>query len=701
MTCFRLIIIVLFFCICQVFSDEKDGNNIESDDINNAVNVNDSDDVLTNNDTCGNDDKYSELQNEVQLLKDLVNTQQGIIREFNKTLINYVVSCEEQGFIYDNDDENLLALTSAMTYDIPFIMVQVISARLPRKDSIKIIPNKKKLKKVKSTKKIRKKRYLHVVITMQTNGLFRLFDEYQNELYNFMDDSLINNNNDNNDINVNPYFITFSDKITYSSNGDSWFIVARNDMSIVNVYAVGIYRNYYGDILKNEYIDGHITKEQTLMRPNKDERKKLLKKPKKVKRKPKKTKKKENKKIEVKSKDDDSDGNGIDSDNENNEDNDSETTTDDSEDTMDDGNVVVTGVAIYHKQKRKNIVVSYSDGNIFLFKRSGEVTHGFKAPNKTINVISRTLKKLELIYATNEGFQFLKLPRLKPVGRFCKFPNNTIVTSMEVDKVSESIVYFTTKNGGLLIYNTKKKGSKMCKLLDSFYVNNDNSIINIETTEGHLLVSSSIGIHVYNASWGLTYRDPSLLYVRKYSNDFAQNTVINDNNIKTPILMSSYTDQYHKTVIAYAQSTLNNNNINNDNKYGLIILESELPYSEAKKQKGGILGIFQKAPLFVGVFVFLFFFVFNKKGSGGGGSPLGKLGSLFFGGNNNNRRRHRSSNYNNIGPRNSPPNYNISRNTRYAAKNISNNIKQQRLPSDFMSSLSHKNKPRNTGKFGF
>lgn len=105
-------------------------------------------------------------------------------------------------------------------------------------------------------------------------------------------------------------------------------------------------------------------------------------------------------------------------------------------------------------------------------------------------------------------------------------------------------------------------------------------------------------------------------------------------------MVSSYTDSQQRTVIAYAQSATNisiEENENNDNpiSYRFVVMESYLPSFKADaSDKGGILGIISKAPIFVGIAMFAFFWVFFK-GKGGnqsfGNSPLGRLGKIFGG----------------------------------------------------------------------
>jgi len=61
-----------------------------------------------------------------------------------------------------------------------------------------------------------------------------------------------------------------------------------------------------------------------------------------------------------------------------------------------------------------------------------------------------------------------------------------------------------------------------------------------------------------------------------------------------------------------------------------------LPTFQSEMERGGILGVLSKAPIFVAIAMFAFFWVFFKGKNGGGGSfgnsPLGRLGKIFGGG---------------------------------------------------------------------
>ena len=76
-------------------------------------------------------------------------------------------------------------------------------------------------------------------------------------------------------------------------------------------------------------------------------------------------------------------------------------------------------------------------------------------------------------------------------------------------------MYLVTTDGQLIIYNTKKLNKKMCQYLDMFTIELHSSL-QIETLPGYLLITSSIGLHVYNVTKSVSYQRPGLLFVRKF-----------------------------------------------------------------------------------------------------------------------------------------------------------------------------------------
>jgi len=118
-----------------------------------------------------------------------------------------------------------------------------------------------------------------------------------------------------------------------------------------------------------------------------------------------------------------------------------------------------------------------------------------------------------------------------------------------------TLMYFGTTDGRIIIYNTKKLSRKLCKSLDSFTVHKD-SPLQIETIPGYLLVTSSMGLHVYNVTKRKSgsYERPGLVFVKYFEEEFGSN----DKRLSgSNVLVSSYTDGQQRTVIAYAQSAHN------------------------------------------------------------------------------------------------------------------------------------------------
>ena len=141
----------------------------------------------------------------------------------------------------------------------------------------------------------------------------------------------------------------------------------------------------------------------------------------------------------------------------------------------------------------------------------------YQSPNKTIVQITRTKKKYELLVVTEVGFQFLKLPKLTKTGPFCHLPANTIINNIEFDSTATTLMYMTTNDGRIFVYNTKKLNKKLCKSLDSFTIE-PNSPLQIETLPGYLLITSKQGLNVYNVSKkkNSQYIRPGLLFIRKF-----------------------------------------------------------------------------------------------------------------------------------------------------------------------------------------
>lgn len=97
------------------------------------------------------------------------------------------------------------------------------------------------------------------------------------------------------------------------------------------------------------------------------------------------------------------------------------------------------------------------------------------------------------------------------------------------------------------------------------------------------------------------------------------------------VLVSSCTDIYQHTVIAYAQST-DGAAEGDDVSYGFVVMESYLPSYVTGDEKGGVMGMVTKAPIFLVIaFIGVFWIMFKGKG-GATNSPLGRLGKIFGGG---------------------------------------------------------------------
>ena len=97
------------------------------------------------------------------------------------------------------------------------------------------------------------------------------------------------------------------------------------------------------------------------------------------------------------------------------------------------------------------------------------------------------------------------------------------------------------------------------------------------------------------------------------------------------VLVSSFTDIYQHTVIAYAQST--DGAVEGDDvSYGFVVMESYLPNYTGGDEKGGIMGMVTKAPIFLVIAFIGVFWVMFKGKKGSADSPLGRIGKIFGGG---------------------------------------------------------------------
>ena len=133
--------------------------------------------------------KLETLYAQIMELQSKVNKQEDVIKDLNETLQTFVFTSNEYGVIYDKSDDRPLLLTSAHSHDVPFVMLNVISVRLPKKDAV--YTNKANRKKkgrgraLSKTKGSKRTRFIHVIVTLSRDGIFQLWDDEQNELYIF------------------------------------------------------------------------------------------------------------------------------------------------------------------------------------------------------------------------------------------------------------------------------------------------------------------------------------------------------------------------------------------------------------------------------------------------------------------------------------------------------------------------------------
>eukprot|EP01083_Nonionella_stella_P019570 54343_1 len=620
--------------------------------------------------------KLETLHAQVLELQTRLSTQQTVINDLNDTLQTFVFTSDEYGVIYDKTDDRPLLLTSLHAHDVPFVMLNVMSVRLPKRDAHGKKKRKRKKKQSKrglGSRSTSRQRFVHVIITLSRDGIFQLWDDEQNELHTYFDATILPKDSTEDElIDSNQNFMVYSDIVRQNKFGNTWFVMARNDANFIKLYAVAAWRDHVDDKvnrkIRKSVISGQITPENTIYRPSDTELDKLkAEQAKRRKNAPyrrsaaKRTKMHKKKEEDVNEFDVDVTTTSTNEDTQCHEpgmENDAQCKEteageaveepkkekEQAEDTtpvIEVKNATVTGVTVYQQQKRKYIIVSYSDGKVFSFKPSGVLassasTIPYTAPNKTIVAIATTRKKYEMLVVTEVGFQFLKLPKLSKTGPFCHLPVDTTVNAIEFDVTMSTLMYLGTTDGRLLVYNTRKLNRKMCKSLDTFTIHPD-APLQIETLPGYLLITSSLGLHVYNVSKKKTapYQRPGLVLVRKFEDEFGDN---DQRLASSNVLVSSYTDPQQRTVIAYVQSagnvSMDSSEGDKDVSYRFVVMESYLPSFNAQADRGGVLGIISKAPIFVGIAMFAFFWVFFK-GKGGSGSfsnsPLGRLGKIFGG----------------------------------------------------------------------
>ena len=86
--------------------------------------------------------------------------------------------------------------------------------------------------------------------------------------------------------------------------------------------------------------------------------------------------------------------------------------------------------------------------------------------------------------------------------------------------------------------------------------------------------------------------------MRRFDEDF-DNFVLKERN--NPVLIGSWTDINGKTVVAYAESGQQIKDTNEENKYRMVVLDSNLPVFDEKEGSGpmGWATILSRAPLYV------------------------------------------------------------------------------------------------------
>ena len=82
------------------------------------------------------EEKIDALHAQIIDLQRTVSYQQDTINDLNDTLQSFVFTADEYGVIYDKMDDRPLLLTSAHSHNVPFVMLKVISVRLPKRDSV-------------------------------------------------------------------------------------------------------------------------------------------------------------------------------------------------------------------------------------------------------------------------------------------------------------------------------------------------------------------------------------------------------------------------------------------------------------------------------------------------------------------------------------------------------------------------------------
>jgi len=470
--------------------------------------------------------------------------------------------------------------------------------------------------------------------------------------------------------------VVFSDVVSSPKFGKTWFVMARNDSAFVKVYAVSAARDSMKDPenpkVRKSFISGHIAPENTIYRPTEAEVDQFRKENRGRNRRTRRSAADRTQMVEEEKKED---INGFDTESpestecsaddtecaakgdqptteqpiesENpdsgktddpilDEDGDSDPDSLDLIELENEGNATVTGLTVYDfaGKKKHYIIVAYSDNKIYSYQRNGKLSSSAKsipytAPNNSISVISTTRQKSQVIVVTDAGFQFLKVPKLNKIGPFCHLPNDTTVTSVEFDVVSQHTMILGTSDGRVIVYDTKKLTRKMCTPKDEFGVQRDSSL-RIETLPGYWLITSTEGLHVYNTtkkSKTGNYQRPGLLFVRSFEDEFEEtDTQLAGSNV----LVSSFTDVHQHTVIAYAQST--DGAVEGDDvSYGFVVMESYLPNYTQSDEKGGVMGMVTKTPVFLVIAFLMVFWVMFKGKGGNTNSPLGRLGSIFGG----------------------------------------------------------------------
>ena len=258
---------------------------------------------------------------------------------------------------------------------------------------------------------------MHIIITLTRNGIFNIWDEFQNNLYEFYDESLditkCNNCNENSE------YVIYSDIQNNPTKEGTWLVLSKKGESWIRIYAVATWKRVIktnigngnnGIFIQEPYLGAQLTLEREIYAPLPDPSTISNQVPIETKKTPKEDEKEKDKEKEKEA----NEQKESTPDNEN-----SEVV---SETTDDIKNLTVTGVTAYQHSKRKMFLVSYDNGKIYSYRLTGVVSGSFVSENKTIVTMSQTNKKLEIVFATDYGFRFIKLPKLSKLGRFCKYP---------------------------------------------------------------------------------------------------------------------------------------------------------------------------------------------------------------------------------------------------------------------------------------